>query len=291
MAQAIMNEYRARKVEEELFEKSSHSKPCELVLKHGNANYSYWGTPEIIATSKKTINDKSMSMISVIWKTKKDLPVMFTIPLREGKTLENVMVPCSFMETDRGYRNVIMTVIAGLVMLNAVDFYVAMSMATVGTEAFMSPFFMLPMGFVMSLIVLNFIWNKTHFSHRLSLECMKPENESGLCHFCYAVGCSVSVPEQLWFENVPELAEAAIAGHERILNRHLLDLRTQCGDRTEEANTILLDRAHEDVLRRNRASLMKEKSSIWDSPLAFVMIATAAVAVGAVIWLLAQGGV
>ena len=81
MQQEVMSEYRAKKLEEEFFERSTFPRACELVLKHGKSRSTYWGKPEVVAESSKEVDGQRMNMLSVLWKTKRDMPAMFTLLL------------------------------------------------------------------------------------------------------------------------------------------------------------------------------------------------------------------
>lgn len=289
MPQPVMNEYRARKMEDEFFERSSFKRPCELILKHGRARMSYWGIPEVIGSSEEEVNGHRMSLTSVIWKTKRDQPAMFSILLPAGMKLENVMSPCKYMETDRGYQNVISLVIGGLIALNLLNFYMFVTMADVGTEAFQSPVFIGPFCGILGSILAAMRFNQTHFTHRLNLECYEADMELGKCHLCYAVDCDVPVHRQLLFENVPEIAKAAIKSQDEVLNETYWDLRTTIGKKDSYVSRILEDRKHQEVLAEDRATMMRVKPSIWESPLTIGFVVVIVTLVAALLFVLAGG--
>lgn len=288
MTQDVLTEYRAKKLEEEFFEKATFPRPCELGLKHGKSRATYWGKFEEVAASSTVIEDRRMNLRSILCKTKRDMPVMVTLILPEGMGLESVMTPCQYMETDRGY-NVISIVISGLIMMNIVNFWMAITMTSVGTEAFTSPFFLLPLGAVMGSLIVAWRFNQTHFTHRLSVECYEPDKELGIAHLVYAVDCDIPVHKQLWFVNFPDLLRSAIAEHQEVLNEHMLDMRMGVGEKNAQIDSIIRDRNHEVTLQANRAPLMNAKTDIWSNPVVVMLAVGMMVAVAAVIVLLTGG--
>lgn len=289
MAQSAMNDYRARKLENEYFEKSSFKRPCELLLKHGRSRSSYWGVPEIIKTSDKEIEGHKMSMVSVIWKTRRDQPVMFSLLLPLGMKFENVLTPRKYMETDRGYSNVISLVIGGLIAMNMLNFYLFATMADVGVEAFASPIFIGPVCAIMGTIIAAMRFNQTHFTYGLSLECFEPDMEPGKFHFCYAVDCDVQVHRQLWFETIPKLAKIVCVEHSKVLNEVYVDTRSQVGVTNRKIDDVLKDRKNESILSEDRATMMRAKQSIWDSPMTIFLIVGCITLLGALAFLLFGG--
>lgn len=289
MAQQVMSEYRERQLEKEFFARSSFKRPCELIIKHGRDRMSYWGVPDIVASSEKDIAGQKMSAQSVFWSTKRDMPIMLTFFVPQGMKLENLMNPCKYTETDRGYQNVISLVIACLVMLNLVDFYMMLTMAELGTEAFVSPFFIGPFCGILGIIITAIRFNQTHFTYRFSAECYEPEAEGARCHLVYAVDCDIPVHKQLWYENIPDLAREAIGHHQEVLNEIYIDLRGQVGDRDRKIGELLRDRKHERVLTEERAQMMRVQPSIFDQPILLLFIFATVVLVGLAIWLVAGG--
>lgn len=289
MAQPMMDDYRARKLEDEFFEKASFKRPCELILKHGRSRMSYWGIPEIVHETVTEADGHKITTTSVIWRTKKDQPAMVQFSLPGGMKLENVMSPCKYMETDRGYQNVISLVIGGLIAMNLLNFYLFVTMADVGTDAFQSPIFIGPFCLIMGSIIAAMRFNQTHFTHRLSLECFEAELEQGKYHYCYAVDCDIPVHKQLMFENTPALLREALKNHQVGLNETYWDLRTQIGEKDGYVRRILQDRKHEQVLAADRASMMRAKPSIWDSPLTIGLVIGCVALIGLLIFVLSGG--
>lgn len=289
MTQDIMSEYRAKKLEEEFFARGTFPRPCELVLKHGKSRDVYWGKPEVIAESSKEVDGERMNLVSVLWKTKRDKPVAISLVMPMGMKLESLMVPCKYMETDRGYKNVNAIVIGSLAMMNIVSFWMLFTMAEFGAEAFTSPIFLMALSAIFTAIVVSWRFNQTHFTHRLSVECYEPDKELGMSHFCIAVDCDVPPHKQLAWLNMPEVFGAAVAAHQEVLNEHLLDLRSTVGMKNAQIDRILQDRQHEVVLEANRAPVMNGKTDIWGSPVVVALGAGCILLAAALIWFMMGG--
>jgi hypothetical protein len=282
-----MKNYRIRKLEEEVFAGKSFKKPVELVIKHGKEHYSYWGVPEVLAVQEKEVQGHKMSLVAMIQKTKRDIPGMYTLGIPDGKSIESFMTPCKYMDTDRGYRNVIGVVIGALMMLNLADFYMMATMTELGVAAFTSTPFLVAVTAVFTLIIPTIIFNQTHFTYRLSLECYDVEKEHGLCHFCYAVDCDVPVPNQLaWFTNYPEQAKELYAAMAEALRTNMIDLRTQVLRSEEEKQEMLQDRKWEQTVRQDSAVMMNSKASAWDNPVIWILIMISGVLAAALVYLL-----
>ena len=289
MSDDLLQEYRAKKLEEEHFERSTFPRPCELTLKHGKARTTYWGKPEVVAESSKEIDGQRLTMLTVLWKTKKDMPAMFTLLLPAGKGLESVMTPCQYMETDKGYKSVMSIVISGLVLLNIVNFWMAMTMTEIGTDAFASPFFLVPLSVVIGAVVASIRFNQTHFTHRLAVECYEADKELGMAHLVYAVDCDMPVHRQLSFVNFPDLLKSSLARHQEVLNEHLLDMRGIIGQKNAEIDSIIRDRDHEFVLQANRAPVGNQKVDIWGNPVVVVLGVVTIICIAALVWVLSGG--
>lgn len=287
MVEPIMKDYRIRKLEDEVFAGQSFKKPVEIVDKHGKEHYSYWGILEVQAAVEKDVEGHKMSLVSFIVKTKRAIPGMFTIGIPDGKSIETLMVPCTYMDTDRGYRNVIGIVVGALMMLNVADFYMMATMSQLGSAVFTSTPFLVALTAVFTLIIPIMVFNKTHFTYRLSLECHNVEMEHGLCHFVYAVDCDIPVPEQLaWFTDYPEQAKELYAAMAQELRINVIDLRTQVLRSEEEKNEMLEDRKYEHTIQQDHAVMMNAKPSPWDNPAVWAMVVVSAILAAAVIYLL-----
>lgn len=287
MVEPIMKDYRIRKLEEEVFAGKSFKKPVELVIKHGKEHYSYWGVPEVLAVRENDVQGHKMSLVTMIQKTKRDIPALYSLLVPFGMSIESFMTPCKYMDTDRGYRNVIGLVIGALMMLNLADFYMMATMTELGMAAFTSTPFLVALTAVFTLIIPTIIFNQTHFTYRLSLECHDVEKEHGLYHFCYAVDCDVPVAKQLaWLTNAPDQAMELYHAQGEALRTNMIDLRTQVLRSEEEKQEMLQDRKWEQTVRQDSAVMMNSKASAWDNPAIWVLIVISVVLAAAVVYLL-----
>lgn len=290
MPQEVMSEYRAKKMEEEYFSRSTFPQACELVLKHGKSRDIYWGKPEVLAESRHDIDGMRMSMSTVMWKTKRDKPATITLLLPDRMSFKNLMVPCKYMETDRGYKNVNAIIIGGLALMNVVSFWMLFTMAEIGAEAFSSPIFLMAVSGLISAMLVAWRFNQTHFTHRLSVECFEPEKELGMTHLCYGVDCDVPVHRQLAWANVhPDLLREAIEGHQKVLNEHLLDMRGAIGEKNMQLDDMLRDRRNEAILQMNRTTVVNARPDIWSNPVVLGVVVVCVVLAGALVWLVSGG--
>lgn len=287
MSQPVMKEYRIRKLEEEYFAKSTFKKRCELILKHGEKRSSYWATPEVVKQTRVERDGHSLTATTIWWRTKRDREVSTTILLPDNMTLQTIANPCKYMETDHGYQNVISLVIGGLIAMNMLNFWLTITMADLGVEAFSSPFFIGPFCAIIGMIIAAMRFNQTFFTFRFILECYEPDKEKET-HLCYAVD-TIPVHMQLMLENIPEIVREALVEHPANLDETYADLRITVAEKDDNVDRILRDRRHHEILNTERSLMMDVSPSMWSNPMVIGLVLICITLVGLLLFVVAGG--
>jgi len=292
MPRSVLSEYRARKLEDEFFEKNTFKKPIEINNKHGKDYTSYWAKPELIAEYEKEIQGEKLTLNLYMTRLSRDKPRFFSMMFPKGMRLENFLNPCKYSETDHGYRNIRSLMIGGLLLLELIEVYLIVSAADLGAAAFGTPLFIGPFCLFLGALLVAAWINQTNFTFRLNTECLEPELEKGLAHFVIAVDCAVPPHKQLsWLgKNAAELVEKIITPATKVFNNAYLAARRQVGDAHEELDRIYAEGVKHSLLEANRVPRNQQAPSIWESKIVMILLFGFLGALGAVMYLLTRMG-
>jgi hypothetical protein len=270
-----MDEYRARKLEEETFASSAFDMDIEVVLKHGQKERCFWGRPYIIREEDVTRNGHRMTRLAFMLPLKKSGPKTFIALMPPGRTFDNTIRRVSYFQTNRGYNRLMAVILGAMVLFEVIYSVAVLQFPVMGFEAILKPEYFGPMMFLIGGPVWYVLYNlkETRYTYRMVLKCHDPEHEQPSYHFVVPWDCDLKPVDLLWcYSYPPEVLRDATESFAASMNEHYFDMRSTIGYKQLQVNKMSKDRERERIQRENQGALVgTQRQRMSDNPIVWYL--------------------
>jgi hypothetical protein len=283
MTEMVLDEFRAKQLEKEALGHSMQKRPTEVSLQHGEHDQLLWGRIRILRKDRICWKGVNITRLAYYVNTRKFTNTIFLNLLPEGKGIESIQRPTKYLHTVRGSNLLSGLVLGGGIFFDILWVAAFSFLSTLDPIAvILHPVVLAPLCVLAATGLILYLFRDTFTCYRLSLECILPNKEPRLLHFCYATHCGMSAFEQAAWLKIPlEDIAPVFENFAESLNEELWHLEGMVGKAQMRVDNLLREKEHNQILEEDRAGVKRaQKSLISTDKLLLILGVALMVAIG-----------